>query len=182
MIKSGGEWISSIEIENIAVGHPGVACAAVIAMPSERWGERPLLLVEPRPGTPFDADAIRRHLEGRIAKWWMPDAIVEIDRVPLGATGKIDKKALRARFRGDAGCAGRLTHLVRHPGPNPGSRFPCTDGITPRNVPLSQYAVRVERSRDTLRHATRLRSGQTGRARPYRRKRVDPTSSLLAPR
>ncbi|CAA9520594.1 MAG: 3-methylmercaptopropionyl-CoA ligase of DmdB2 type [uncultured Sphingomonadaceae bacterium] len=96
VIKSGGEWISSIEIENIAVGHPDVAVAAVIGMPHPKWDERPVLLIQPRPGCTVDAHGIRGHLEGRIAKWWMPDAVVAVESIPLGATGKIDKKALRA--------------------------------------------------------------------------------------
>jgi fatty-acyl-CoA synthase len=95
VIKSGGEWISSIEIENLAVGHPEVAVAAVIAIPHPKWDERPLLLIEPLPGrTPQPADLLG-FLEGKIARWWMPDAVRVIDKVPLGATGKIDKKRLR---------------------------------------------------------------------------------------
>ena len=96
VIKSGGEWISSIEIENIAVGHPDVAVAAVIGRPHPKWDERPLLLIEPIAGrSPTEQDLLA-FLEGKIAKWWMPDAVLVIDQVPLGSTGKIDKKELRA--------------------------------------------------------------------------------------
>ena len=97
VIKSGGEWISSIEIENIVAGHPKVACAAVIAMPHPKWDERPLLLVQLRPGVEAQPAEFTDFLAGKIARWWMPDAVELVDAIPLGATGKIDKKALRAR-------------------------------------------------------------------------------------
>ena len=96
VIKSGGEWISSIEIENIAVGHPDVAVAAVIGLPHPKWDERPLLIVQPKAGREPTQAGLLSHLEGRIAKWWMPDRVVFVDAIPLGATGKIDKKRLRA--------------------------------------------------------------------------------------
>jgi fatty-acyl-CoA synthase len=95
VIKSGGEWISSIDIENIAVGHPDVAVAAVIAVPHPKWDERPMLLVEPLPGRQPEPHGLLGFLEGKIAKWWMPDRVKVIERVPLGSTGKIDKKLLR---------------------------------------------------------------------------------------
>ena len=98
VIKSGGEWISSIEIENIATGHPAVAVAAVVGVAHAKWDERPLLLVQLKPGATADAKAMHDHLSGRIAKWWMPDEVVFLDEIPLGATGKVDKKALRAKF------------------------------------------------------------------------------------
>ena len=98
VIKSGGEWISSIEIENIVAGHPAVALAAVIGAPHPKWDERPLLLVQLKSGAQANPDVFKAHLEGRIAKWWMPDEVLLVDEVPLGATGKIDKKLLRARF------------------------------------------------------------------------------------
>lgn len=98
VIKSGGEWISSIEIENIASGHPKIAHCAVIGVPHPRWDERPLLVAALHPGKEASADELLATLEGRIARWWMPDAVAFIDAMPLGATGKIDKKALRARF------------------------------------------------------------------------------------
>lgn len=90
VIKSGGEWISSIEIENVAVGHPRVQEAAVIAIPHERWGERPLLVVVPRPGEPAPSkDDILAFLEGKIAKWWMPDDVAFVEEIPHTATGKV---------------------------------------------------------------------------------------------
>ncbi|OJV34188.1 long-chain-fatty-acid--CoA ligase [Sphingomonas sp. 67-36] len=98
VIKSGGEWISSIEIENIAIGHPKVAHCAVIGVPHPRWGERPLLVAALHPGESVGGEELLGFLDGRIARWWMPDAVAFIDEMPLGATGKIDKKALRARF------------------------------------------------------------------------------------
>ncbi len=95
VIKSGGEWISSMDIENIAASHAEVTRAAVIGVPHEKWGERPLLiLVCERPSEGL-ADEIRTLLSGKIAKWWIPDEIRFADAIPLGATGKIDKKALR---------------------------------------------------------------------------------------
>jgi len=102
LIKSGGEWISSIEIENVVMSHPSVANAAVVGMPDERWGERPLLFVELRGGTTATCGDMRAHLEGRIARWWMPDEVRFVDKVPLGATGKIDKKRIRAEMIGQA--------------------------------------------------------------------------------
>ena len=98
VIKSGGEWISSIEIENIVAGHPAVALAAVIGAPHPKWDERPLLLVQLKPGAQAQPETFKAHLEGRIARWWMPDEVLLVEEVPLGATGKIDKKLLRARF------------------------------------------------------------------------------------
>lgn len=99
VIKSGGEWISSIEVENLAMTHPKVALAAVIGVPHPKWDERPLLVVELRPGESADKAEMLRHLDGKIAKWWMPDDVVFVDKIALGATGKIDKKLLRAAYR-----------------------------------------------------------------------------------
>jgi fatty-acyl-CoA synthase len=98
LIKSGGEWISSIEIENIAMGHPKSARAAVVAIPHPRWGERPLLIVELLAGETATAEEFLAHLEGRIASWWMPDEVRFVERIPLGPTGKIDKKRIRAEL------------------------------------------------------------------------------------
>ncbi len=98
LIKSGGEWISSVEIETIVMGHPAVACAAAVGVHHPKWDERPLLLVQLKPGHSAEPAALLGHLEGRVAKWWLPDAVVMVDELPLGATGKIDKKLLRARF------------------------------------------------------------------------------------
>jgi fatty-acyl-CoA synthase len=98
VIKSGGEWISSIDVENIAMGHPDVACAAVIGVAHPKWDERPLLIIQPCAGAVVERDAMLAYLDGKIAKWWMPDDVVSIEEIPLGATGKIDKKAIRLRF------------------------------------------------------------------------------------
>ncbi|WP_294195333.1 long-chain-fatty-acid--CoA ligase [uncultured Sphingomonas sp.] len=100
IVKSGGEWISSIEIENLATGHPAVALAAVIGVPHPKWDERPILLVQPAPGQTADKADVLAFLDGKIARWWMPDDVVIVDAIPLGATGKIDKKLLRQQFAG----------------------------------------------------------------------------------
>ncbi|WP_341024713.1 long-chain-fatty-acid--CoA ligase [Brevundimonas diminuta] len=99
VIKSGGEWISSIDIENIAVGHPKVALAAVIGAAHPKWDERPVLMVKLKEGEAEDKQEHLDFLQGKIAKWWMPDDVVFIDDIPLGATGKIDKKTLRERMK-----------------------------------------------------------------------------------
>ena len=98
VIKSGGEWISSIEIENTAVGHPGVAEAAVIGVAHPKWSERPLLIVIKAEGEDVSKDEILSYLEGKIAKWWMPDDVVFVDEIPHTATGKIKKTDLRKQF------------------------------------------------------------------------------------
>ncbi|MBJ7319958.1 MAG: long-chain-fatty-acid--CoA ligase [Alphaproteobacteria bacterium] len=99
VIKSGGEWISSIEIENIAVGHPKVELAAVIGAAHAKWDERPVLIVRLKDGETLDKQEHLDFLHGKIAKWWMPDDVVAVDEIPLGATGKIDKKLLRERMK-----------------------------------------------------------------------------------
>jgi fatty-acyl-CoA synthase len=99
VIKSGGEWISSIDIENIALGAEGVANAAVIGIHHPKWDERPLLVIEPKPGASPAKDQVLGFLEGKIAKWWTPDDVVLVEKIPLGATGKINKLALREMFR-----------------------------------------------------------------------------------
>ncbi|MBI1200330.1 MAG: long-chain-fatty-acid--CoA ligase [Phenylobacterium sp.] len=99
VIKSGGEWISSIEIENIAVGHPKAALAAVIGAFHPKWDERPVLLVKLEHGVEAAKEDFLKFLEGKIAKWWMPDDVVFVDDIPLGATGKIDKKVIRERMK-----------------------------------------------------------------------------------
>jgi len=99
VIKSGGEWISSIELENAAVGCPGVAEAAVIGLPHPKWDERPLLIVIRKPGSDVAKEDVLAHLKDRIAKWWMPDDVVFVDSIPHTATGKIQKTALREQFR-----------------------------------------------------------------------------------
>ncbi len=98
LIKSGGEWISSVEIENIASGHPKALMAAVVAMPHPKWRERPLLVVKLRPGQTATAQEFLDYLKGKIANWWIPDEVRFVDEMPLGATGKLDKKVLRAKF------------------------------------------------------------------------------------
>lgn len=99
VIKSGGEWISSIEIENIAVGHPKVELAAVIGAAHKKWDERPVLLLKLKEGETLEKQEHLDFLQGKIAKWWMPDDVVAVDEIPLGATGKIDKKLLRERMK-----------------------------------------------------------------------------------
>lgn len=99
VIKSGGEWISSIEIENLAVGHPKVALAAVIGSPHPKWDERPVLLIKLKEGEAEDKQEHLDFLVGKIAKWWMPDDVVFLADIPLGATGKIDKKLLREQMK-----------------------------------------------------------------------------------
>jgi fatty-acyl-CoA synthase len=98
VIKSGGEWISSVDIETLAASHPKALMAAVIGVHHPKWDERPILLVKLKPGQSADAQEFLKHLEGRIAKWWTPDEVLFVDDIPLGATGKIDKKLLRAQF------------------------------------------------------------------------------------
>ncbi|WP_354088590.1 long-chain-fatty-acid--CoA ligase [Brevundimonas faecalis] len=99
VIKSGGEWISSIEIENLAVGHPKVALAAVIGAAHPKWDERPVLLIKLKDGETEDKQEHLDFLQGKIAKWWMPDDVVFLADIPLGATGKIDKKLLREQMK-----------------------------------------------------------------------------------
>ncbi len=99
VIKSGGEWISSIELENLAVGHPDVAEAAVIGIAHPKWDERPLLVIITKPDRALTKDEILAFMSGKIAKWWMPDDVVFVDEIPHTATGKILKTALREQFR-----------------------------------------------------------------------------------
>ncbi|MGD1068365.1 MAG: long-chain-fatty-acid--CoA ligase [Vulcanimicrobiaceae bacterium] len=98
LIKSGGEWISSIDLENAAVGHPEIEEAAAIAMPHEKWSERPLLVVVRKPGSAIGRDDVLSWLDGKVATWWLPDDVVFIDEMPHTATGKISKRTLRERF------------------------------------------------------------------------------------
>ncbi len=99
VIKSGGEWISSIDIENIAVGHAKVANAAAIGIYHPKWDERPLLIIQAVPGETLTKEDVLNSLKGKIAKWWTPDDVVFVEKIPLGATGKINKKALREQFK-----------------------------------------------------------------------------------
>jgi fatty-acyl-CoA synthase len=99
LIKSGGEWISSVELENAAVAHPDVLEAAAIGIAHPRWDERPLLVVVRRPGAAVSAEVLLAFLVDRVARWWLPDAIEFVEALPHTGTGKISKKDLRAQFR-----------------------------------------------------------------------------------
>ncbi|MBK8525934.1 MAG: fatty-acid--CoA ligase [Rubrivivax sp.] len=99
VIKSGGEWIGSIDLENIAMAHPAVAMAACIAAPHPKWDERPLLVVMKKPGAAVTRDELLAFFDGKIAKWWTPDDVVFVDAIPLGATGKMQKNKLREQFK-----------------------------------------------------------------------------------
>ena len=107
VIKSGGEWISSITLENIAISHPDVAEAAVIAARHPKWDERPLLIVLPVAGRTPTQESVLAFYEGKIAKWWLPDAVVVVDELPHGATGKLQKMLLRAKYQ---------DYLLQNPG------------------------------------------------------------------
>ena len=98
VIKSGGEWIGSIDIENIAMAHPAVAMAACIAAKHAKWDERPLLIVVPKPGAAPSRDELLAFFEGKIAKWWTPDDVLFVESIPLGATGKMLKNRLRDQY------------------------------------------------------------------------------------
>ncbi|WP_319772302.1 long-chain-fatty-acid--CoA ligase [Breoghania sp.] len=98
VIKSGGEWISTIDLENIAVGHPDVAEAAAIGITHPKWDERPLLVIVPREGSEPTREDLLAYMQGKIAKWWMPDDVVIVSEIPHTATGKIQKTALRESF------------------------------------------------------------------------------------
>jgi fatty-acyl-CoA synthase len=100
VIKSGGEWISSIDVENIAMAHPAVAMAACIAVPHPKWDERPLLVVMKKPAANVSRDELLGFFEGKVAKWQIPDDVVFVDAIPLGATGKVQKIKLREQFKG----------------------------------------------------------------------------------
>jgi fatty-acyl-CoA synthase len=99
VIKSGGEWISSIDLENLAVGHPKVAEAAVIGVRHPKWDERPLLVIVLKKDQKASKDDILSFMQGKIAKWWMPDDVAFVDEIPHTATGKIQKTALREQFK-----------------------------------------------------------------------------------
>ena len=97
VIKSGGEWVSTIDIENVAIAFPGVRLAAVVGVFHPKWEERPILIVEAHEGSVVVSEALVAYLEPHMPRWSLPDAII-FDAIPLTATGKIDKKALRGRF------------------------------------------------------------------------------------
>ncbi len=98
VIKSGGEWIGSIDLENVAMAHPAVAMAACIGAKHPKWDERPLLVVVKKPGASLTREELIKFYEGKIAKWWTPDDVVFVDAIPLGATGKMQKNKLREQF------------------------------------------------------------------------------------
>jgi fatty-acyl-CoA synthase len=98
VIKSGGEWISSIDLENTAMGHPAVAEAAVIGVNHPKWQERPLLVVVRKPGVEVSATELLHYFEGKVAKWWIPEDVAFVDELPHTATGKLSKLELRKRF------------------------------------------------------------------------------------
>jgi len=100
VIKTGGEWISSIDLENAAVAHPAVAMAAVIGVKHPKWDERPLLFVVRKPGTDPAKEDILKFLEGKVPKWWVPDDVVFLDALPVGGTGKVQKSDLRKQYGG----------------------------------------------------------------------------------
>jgi fatty-acyl-CoA synthase len=100
VIKSGGEWISSVELENLIMGHPQVLEAAVIGLPHPRWQERPLACVVPRPGIQPTAAEILAFLEPKVARWWLPSDVVFLDALPKTSVGKFAKRELRERLAG----------------------------------------------------------------------------------
>jgi fatty-acyl-CoA synthase len=99
VIKSGGEWISSVELENEIMAHPAVSEAAVIGLPHTQWGERPLACVVLREGETATKDDIVAFLDGRVAKWWLPDDVVFVTEIPKTSVGKFSKKDLRSQFQ-----------------------------------------------------------------------------------
>jgi fatty-acyl-CoA synthase len=99
VIKSGGEWISSIELENIAAGCEGVAEAAAIGLPHPKWDERPVLIIVSKPGAELSRGQVLAHMAGKVAKWWMPDDVIFVDEIPHTAAGKISKVQLREQFK-----------------------------------------------------------------------------------
>ena len=99
VIKSGGEWISSFDLENAAVGHPKVREAAVIGVAHSKWQERPLLIVVPKSGQTPTSEEILTYMQDRVARWWLPDEVVFVDELPHSGTGKLLKTALREQYR-----------------------------------------------------------------------------------
>ncbi|ATO66377.1 fatty acid--CoA ligase [Mycobacterium avium] len=98
VIKSGGEWISSVELENCLIGHPDVVEAAVVGVPDERWEERPLAVVVVKDGASVDADQLRKFLADKVVRWWLPERWTFVDEIPRTSVGKYDKKAVRSRY------------------------------------------------------------------------------------
>jgi fatty-acyl-CoA synthase len=99
VIKSGGEWISSIELENIAIAHPAIAEAAVIGVKHPKWDERPILVAVKKPGQDVSKEELIKFYEGKVAKWWMPDDVVFVNELPHTATGKLSKLTLRQQLK-----------------------------------------------------------------------------------
>ena len=100
VIKSGGEWISSVALENELMGVPGVVEASVVGVPDDKWGERPLAVVVTAPGATVTPEAMRAHLEGRVVKWWIPERWAFVEQLPKTSVGKFDKKAIRVAYAG----------------------------------------------------------------------------------
>ncbi len=100
LIKSGGEWINPAEIEDIVGRHEAVSLVAVIGRPDPKWGERPIMIVELRPGWELDKETLLGLLHGHVASWWVPDQVFAVGAMPLAATGKVDKPRLRAEYAG----------------------------------------------------------------------------------
>ncbi|HET9889584.1 MAG TPA: fatty acid--CoA ligase, partial [Mycobacterium sp.] len=101
VIKSGGEWISSVELENFLVGHPDVVEAAVVGVPDERWEERPLAVVVAKDGASVSAEELRKFLADKVVRWWLPERWTFIDEIPRTSVGKYDKKTIRSRYAED---------------------------------------------------------------------------------
>ena len=98
MIKSGGEWISSVELENLAMAHPGVAAAAAIGARHPKWDERPILIVTRRAGADVTEEAVKAFFDGKLPSWQVPDRVLFVDALPLGGTGKVLKNKLRETY------------------------------------------------------------------------------------
>jgi len=103
LIKTGGEWISSIDLENAAMGHPAVAMAAVIGVKHPRWDERPLMFIVRKAGQPLEREEILAFLAERVAKWWIPDGVIFLESLPVGGTGKVQKTSLRQQYGSEFG-------------------------------------------------------------------------------
>jgi fatty-acyl-CoA synthase len=101
VIKSGGEWISSVELENCLIAHPDVVEAAVVGVPDERWQERPLAVIIPREGADISAAELRKFLADKVVRWWLPERWTFADEIPRTSVGKYDKKAIRSRYADD---------------------------------------------------------------------------------
>jgi fatty-acyl-CoA synthase len=99
VIKSGGEWVSSIDLENAALGHPDVAAAAVIGVPHPKWQERPVIFVVARAGRELSAESLRSHLATVVARWWLPDEVIHVAELPYNSNGKVRKDLLREHYR-----------------------------------------------------------------------------------